>query len=100
MLAVVFSRCFPSPSNPKFGNGLVTKALTIHEELNFSWTASCIQGLGQVFECVKIMLQALILTSAGRRLVALTKVLLVMPLCFACLSVSFGFSVYDPHEHL
>jgi len=80
---------------------MIATALTIHGELNFSWTGFCIQGLGQVFECVKIVLQAMLLTAAGRKLDALTYVLLVMPLCFAFLSLFFGFLVFvQPHEHL
>ena len=48
---------------------------------------------------VVLVMQALLLTSAGRKPDALTNVLLVMPLCYAFLSVFFGFLVYDPHEH-
>jgi len=80
---------------------MVATAMTIHGELNFSWTGFCIQGLSQVFECTKLVLQAILLTAAGRKLDALSYVLLVMPLCFAFLSVFFGFLVYvHPNEHL
>ena len=66
---------------------------TIHEELNFSWIGSCIQGLGQVFDVTSV-LQALLLTSAAWTLDAVTYALLVMPLCFAFLSIFFGFPAY------
>ena len=46
------------------------------------------------------VLQALLLMSAARTLDAVTYALLVMPLCFAFLSVFFGFLVYDLHENL
>lgn len=55
--------------------------LTIHGEINFSYKGFVIQGLGQMFECCRIVLQAVLLTSAGRKLDALTYVLLVMPWC-------------------
>lgn len=60
--------------------------LTIHGELNFSFSGFMIQGIGQIFECTKIVLQAMLLSAAGKKLDALSYVLLVMPLCFVVLS--------------
>jgi hypothetical protein len=75
--------------------------LTIHGEMNFSWTGFVIQGTGQLFECTKIVLQAMLLTSAGKKLDALTYVMMVMPMCFAVLSVFLGFILFVmPIEHL
>merc|ERR1719310_2631713 len=49
--------------------------LTIHGELNFSWTGFCIQGSGQLFESAKIVMQAVLLSSAGHKLDVLTYVM-------------------------
>jgi len=73
--------------------------LTIHGEVNFSWTGFVIQGLGQVFESAKIVLQAMLLTSAGRKLDALTYVMLVMPLCAVILGAGMGVLIVFPHSH-
>jgi hypothetical protein len=56
-------------------------ALTIHGEINFSGVGFCFQIIGQFFECMKIVLQAILLSGAGYKLDALSYVLLVMPLC-------------------
>lgn len=64
--------------------------LTIHGEINFSYTGFTLQLVSQFFECLKIVLQAMLLTSAGRKLDALTYVLLVMPLCFVLLCSAWG----------
>jgi len=75
--------------------------LTIHGELNFSWTGFCIQGTSQLFESSKIVLQAMLLTSAGRKLDVLTYVLLVMPLCFCGLAfVLFTLTYVHPLQNL
>mmetsp|Transcript_115491 Transcript_115491/g.331492 ORF Transcript_115491/g.331492 Transcript_115491/m.331492 type:complete len:390 (+) Transcript_115491:110-1279(+) len=60
---------------------IMATTLTIHGELNFSWTGFALQGTSQLFECTKIVLQAMLLSSRGRKLDAMTYVLLVMPLC-------------------
>lgn len=73
--------------------------LTIHGEVNFSWTGFLIQGAGQIFECCKIVLQAVLLTSAGRKLDALTYVMLVMPLCAVLLGAGMCVLNFLPHEH-
>lgn len=74
-------------------------ALTIHGEVNFSWTGFCIQGISQLFECCKIVLQAVLLSSAGRKLDALTYVLIVMPLCAVFLAGGMVALNFFPHEH-
>jgi hypothetical protein len=80
---------------------LLGTTLTIHGEMNFSWTGFMIQGSSQIFECTKIVLQALLLTSAGKKLDALTYVMLVMPMCFLVLSALLVWMVYvQPIEHL
>mmetsp|Transcript_24524 Transcript_24524/g.46529 ORF Transcript_24524/g.46529 Transcript_24524/m.46529 type:complete len:369 (+) Transcript_24524:115-1221(+) len=68
-------------------------ALTIHGELRFSWHGFFIQGSGQLFESLKIVFQAMLLSNAGRKLDALSYVLLVMPLCFLFLGGMFFFLV-------
>merc|ERR1719498_883982 len=78
---------------------ILATTLTIHGEVNFSWTGFAIQGMGQVFECCKIVLQAMLLTSAGRKLDALTYVLLVMPLCAVILFGGMCVLTAFPHEH-
>jgi hypothetical protein len=74
-------------------------ALTIHGEVNFSWTGFCIQGISQLFECCKIVLQAVLLSSAGRKLDALTYVLIVMPICAVFLAGGIAALHVFPHEH-
>lgn len=64
--------------------------MTIHGELNFSMKGFIIQGTSQCFECFKIVLQAMLLSSAGRKLDALTYVMLVMPICFMVLLTLLG----------
>jgi hypothetical protein len=85
----------------------VFTGMTIHGELNFSMKGFIIQSCSQGFECLKIVLQAMLLTSAGRKLDALTYVMLVMPICFLVLLVlllglHFGPSqeiLHVPHWH-
>lgn len=74
-------------------------SLTIHGEMNFSWTGFVIQGSGQLFECGKIVLQAMLLTSAGRKLDALTYVMIVMPLCAVFLALGICALMVFPHEN-
>jgi len=73
--------------------------MTIHGEVNFSMTGFAIQGLSQLFESAKIVLQAMLLTSAGRKLDALTYVMLVMPLCALILGAGICVLVAFPHSH-
>lgn len=80
---------------------VVATAITIHGELNFSWYGFVIQGSGQVFESMKIVFQGLLLSSAGRKLDALSYILLVMPFCFLILSTLFYcLAVVHPLEML
>jgi len=75
--------------------------LTIHGELNFSATGFAFQFSSQLFECTKIVLQAMLLSSAGKKLDALTYVLLVMPLCAICLAIMLGVLLFiHPNEHM
>eukprot|EP00929_Paragymnodinium_shiwhaense_P013430 TRINITY_DN121285_c0_g1_i1.p1 TRINITY_DN121285_c0_g1~~TRINITY_DN121285_c0_g1_i1.p1 ORF type:complete len:392 (+),score=101.38 TRINITY_DN121285_c0_g1_i1:96-1271(+) len=79
--------------------GLAT-ALTIHGELNFSYSGFALQGISQLFECTKLVLQSMLLSSAGRKLDALSYVLLVMPLCFLTLSCFLGILIFvHPSSH-
>lgn len=60
---------------------LLATTLTIYGEMHFSWMGLTIQLSGQVFESLKIVLQSKLLCAAGRKLDALTYVLVVMPCC-------------------
>lgn len=73
--------------------------LTIHGEVNFSWTGFTIQATSQLFESSKIVLQAMLLSSAGRKLDALTYVMLVMPLCAVILTGGIFMLNAFPHAH-
>lgn len=79
---------------------IIGTTLTIHGELNFSMHGFLIQASSQVFECMKIVLQAMMLT--GRtKLDVLSYVLIVSPLCLALLSVAFGaLCMLRPNENL
>lgn len=79
---------------------LAATDLTIHGEKNFNLQGFVIQGLGQLFECARIVLQAVLLTSVGKKLDALSYVLLVMPLCFCFLAVSLiGLTFVWPNDN-
>jgi len=79
----------------------IATALTVHGELNFSWQGFAIQGLSQLFECCKIVLQALLLSSAGKKLDSLTYLMLVAPFCFLVLGTVLLSLIYlAPNEHL
>jgi hypothetical protein len=67
---------------------LAATCLTIQGELNFSMQGFTLQFTSQFFESTKIVLQSLLLSHAGRKLDALTYVLLVMPLCGVVLGVA------------
>lgn len=67
---------------------------TVRGELQFSLLGFCQQGIAQVFESIKIVLQACLLTNAGRKLDAFSYNLIVAPLCFSILSAIFILLVY------
>lgn len=80
---------------------VLATTLTIHSELHFSWTGFVLQGTSQLFESSKIVLQVVLLSSAGRKLDVLTYVLIVMPVCFCVLGSILLTLVYVyPTEHL
>jgi len=64
--------------------------VSIHGALDFSMTGFLIQGGSQIAECIKITLQALILSSIGKKLDVLSYVLIVLPLCFFFLASTLG----------
>jgi len=75
--------------------------MTIHGELHFSFTGFALQGSSQLFECTKIVMQAMLLSAPGRKLDALTYVLLVMPFCALLLGGSIcGIHLLTPHSDL
>jgi len=75
-------------------------AITIHGEMHFDLHGFIVQGTGQVFECTKIVLQAVLLTAAGKKMDALSYVLLVMPMCFMLLGTSVTFiHFFTPDEY-
>eukprot|EP00927_Polykrikos_kofoidii_P007071 TRINITY_DN12887_c0_g2_i2.p1 TRINITY_DN12887_c0_g2~~TRINITY_DN12887_c0_g2_i2.p1 ORF type:complete len:414 (-),score=51.66 TRINITY_DN12887_c0_g2_i2:111-1277(-) len=75
--------------------------LTIHGELDFSLRGFLIQGIGQVFECIKIVMQSMVLSAAtGHHLDPLSYVLLVMPMCFVVLGSSLCVLIFlFPHGY-
>jgi hypothetical protein len=80
---------------------VLATTLTIQGELNFSWDGFALQGTSQLFESLKIVLQALLLSSAGRKLDVLTYVIVVMPLCFCVLgSILCTLVFVHPVEHI
>mmetsp|Transcript_37745 Transcript_37745/g.108278 ORF Transcript_37745/g.108278 Transcript_37745/m.108278 type:complete len:392 (-) Transcript_37745:107-1282(-) len=75
--------------------------MTIHGEFNFSFTGFALQGSSQLLECTKIVLQALLLSAPGRKLDALTYVLLVMPCCALLLGTAiFGIHFFTQSSAL
>lgn len=74
-------------------------SMTIVGEVNFSWTGFFVQGSSQLFETAKIVLQALVLSEAGRKLDAMSYVLLVTPLC-ACVLLCVQVVLYFTFPHL
>eukprot|EP00448_Togula_jolla_P011388 CAMPEP_0170600532 /NCGR_PEP_ID=MMETSP0224-20130122/17385_1 /TAXON_ID=285029 /ORGANISM="Togula jolla, Strain CCCM 725" /LENGTH=356 /DNA_ID=CAMNT_0010925265 /DNA_START=214 /DNA_END=1284 /DNA_ORIENTATION=+ len=64
---------------------IIATVANVEGEINFSLTGLLIQGVSQVFEVLRIILQSIILTGSGK-LDALTYVMVVMPLCFMSLS--------------
>jgi hypothetical protein len=74
---------------------IAATTMTIVGELKFSMTGFLVQGSSQLFECSKIVLQALLLSevAGGKKLDAMSYVLVVTPLCFIEL-FSAGFVLY------
>eukprot|EP00929_Paragymnodinium_shiwhaense_P113392 TRINITY_DN81684_c0_g1_i1.p1 TRINITY_DN81684_c0_g1~~TRINITY_DN81684_c0_g1_i1.p1 ORF type:complete len:390 (+),score=92.23 TRINITY_DN81684_c0_g1_i1:151-1320(+) len=64
---------------------LVATAMTIHGEVNFSLHGFLIQLGSQLMECMKIVLQVMLLTGQAK-LDVMSYVLLVTPLCFLLLA--------------
>lgn len=69
-------------------------SVTVHGEMHFSWDGFVYQASSQLFECTRIVLTAVLLTSAGKKLDVLTYVMVVMPLCLITLSAALGLLVY------
>lgn len=55
-------------------------ALTVHGEMRFSFAGFTLQGISQLTECTKIVLQALVLCGASK-LDPMSYVLLIAPMC-------------------
>merc|ERR1719277_2253646 len=64
--------------------------LTIHGDMHFSATGFTIQGCSMLCESLKLTLQSYSLSGEGRRLDALTYVLLVAPLVLTALFAFLG----------
>jgi len=64
---------------------MAATSVCIAGELHFSALGFLIQGMSQVFEVIRIVLQTMLLSASGMKLDALTYVLVVMPMCFAVL---------------
>jgi len=69
---------------------ILATSITIHGEMNFSMKGFAIQSIGQIFESCRIVLQALLLTGAGKSFDPLTYQLMVSPLCFVGLASFMG----------
>jgi len=69
---------------------ILATSITINGELNFSMKGFAIQSIGQIFEICRIVLQALLLTGAGKNFDPLTYQILVSPLCFVGLASFMG----------
>jgi len=70
--------------------------LTVRGELHFSLAGFVIQGSGQIFEGLRIVATSLLLS--GKKLDALTCVLLLSPACFVALGCLLGISVALPQS--
>jgi hypothetical protein len=69
---------------------MLATACCVHGEVNFSPVGFLIQLTSQMFEVCRIILQSILLSSAGLKLDALTYVLTVMPACFVTLLMVLG----------
>lgn len=67
---------------------------TVAGEVHFSLMGFMVQASSQLFDCVKIVMQAVLLTAAGKKLDVLTYVMIVMPLCLLTLSSVLSVLVY------
>lgn len=65
-------------------------ALTVQGEANFSMAGFLIQCASQLFECMRIVLQTLLLAPGGKKMDPLSYVFLVSPLSFVALTVFWG----------
>jgi len=74
---------------------IAATTMTIVGEVKFSYTGFLVQGTSQLFECCKIVLQALVLSevAGGKKFDAMSYVLVVTPLCFIELFGS-GWALY------
>jgi len=82
---------------------VLATALTIRGEVRFSAFGCTIQGVSMLCESMKLTLQSYSLSSTGRRLDALTYVMLVSPLVFlvlSCLSLFIFIALPSPPEAL
>lgn len=61
---------------------MLATMLNIEGEIHFSLVGTLIQGASQLFEVIRLVLQALVLSGRGLKLDSLTYVLLVLPPCF------------------
>mmetsp|Transcript_11067 Transcript_11067/g.24376 ORF Transcript_11067/g.24376 Transcript_11067/m.24376 type:complete len:428 (+) Transcript_11067:23-1306(+) len=101
-LAIVYTMslvaCLESfkPRNASILVGVVLATMmTIHGEVHFSFIGFSMQGFSQLFECTKIVLQAMMLTGpSGKSLDPATYVLLVMPLCALFLGLALCSSAW------
>lgn len=69
--------------------------LNVKGEIHFSLVGTLIQGASQIFEVIRLVLQAIVLSDSGQKLDSLAYVLVVMPLCFVLVALllalrSFG----------
>jgi hypothetical protein len=71
-------------------------SMSIKGALEFSLAGFLIQTASQIAECSKIALQALVLSSAGKKLDVMTYTLLVMPLCVCFLVVALSVLAFMP----
>jgi len=69
---------------------VVATIITVEGEVRFSWMGFLLQGAAQACECVKVTLQALLLSGSKKKLDPLTYVLVVMPLCVCVLAFTLG----------
>jgi len=79
---------------------LLATAMTIRGEINFSMLGFSIQGCSQLFESVRICLQALLLSNAGKKLDALSYTLITMPFAFMFLACIMGGNALTGNTHI
>lgn len=68
--------------------------VSVAGEIHFSMMGFVIQGCSQLFACVKVVMQAVLLTAAGKKLDVLTYTMVVMPLCWLCLTIALSLLFY------